>query len=647
MSLELISVGNGNSCGSNPCCCRFEVQTISAFLPHRGYGKFNCDGGAIDFTESGGTEENPVKYLTYKTNGPGIVGGTCGGSASNKKDITQTWTIDPYYGGIGGNNFTCYEGDEGVFSLCNTSFATVTSCSPTQRVYSCGNATTQEKENYCIDTEEPFEKKWTESLENSYSLDDVASNVDSALSSIDFTNPHGTFGSVQFGTNGSKVLAWNAGGASAEARYQRGVGGVYKQKARIKFLSAGTFKKITELDSGSPIEEEIQVDPNQVIILEPPEEPGRIYIIPSCATSFISTNISTTCNGTLTTKTNTNTNCTYFTGPDCKLYNTRIESIDGNYSATANGFLGSTCTKCNGSDNEPYPAAGSRTESISINHTYNACPSTEECEGSKNITISSNTIDSTTTNGDTLIYNCTDCDNCETTFNGSPTTPSPTFILPQNYTNCDKTTSEPIYRNNLSNYILYTRVINFTKNVGPNLITQINTIQDWNYTDSSPDHGGPSEPTDIINANGGGSITLTTTWENTELDSDNLNVETCTLGSENCQSCDNCASWYVTHNFESKKTATVSVQVSFTAPEVGENEPPKQYITYVQKITRKDNTSNSECGDSILSSSTQTYNNTSSGGEVLINAGSVSLPVSKDESNCLVHVSAITFEVID
>jgi hypothetical protein len=648
MSLELINIGSPNSCGSNPCCgsCTVEVQRIQCFLPHRGYGKFNCDGTAIDFEKSDGTEENPVKYLTYKTRGPAIIGGTCGGAATNKKDVTQTWTIDPYYGGVGGNNFTCYNGDEGVFSLCDTSIAEVTSCSNTERVYSCGQATSQEKINYC--DEEDFEKTWTESVENSYSLDDVAQNVDSALSFFGFSNPKGTKGVVEFGTDGNKVLRWSADASrTVYGKYERGVGGVYKEKSRIKFLQELTVTIITELDTGSVSTQEITFEKGQVYNLEPPNTPGRTYFEVPSSSCFIGTGASTSCSGNITTKTKNNNNCTYFTGPDCELYNTRIETINGNYSQTSDGFLGSTCEICNGSDNEPYPAAGSRTESFAITHQYKACPSTDSCEGSKNINIYSNTIDSTTTAGDTLIYNCIDCDNCSTTFNGSPTSPPPIFILPSIYKNCDETTSQPIYRNSLSDYVLYSRVINFTKTITQNSVTQINTIQDWDYVDNDPDHGGPSEPTDIINAEGGGSITLSTVWSNTELDSDDPNVETetCILGDEGCTSCNNCSSWYITHNFESKQTATVSVQASFTAPEVEEGEDPKNYRTYVQTIVRKDDTSNSKCANIILTSTTQVYENSSSGGEIIIEAGTIPLPVEEDTSNCLIYVSAITFEV--
>jgi hypothetical protein len=648
MSLELINIGSANSCGSNPCCCSFEVQTVGAFLPHRGYGKFNCDGDGIDFAESGGTEENPIKYLTYKTRGPAVVGGTCGGNATNKKDVTQTWTIDPYYGGVGDNNFTCYNGDEGVFSLCDTSIAEITSCSNTERVYTCGEATEQEKTDYCIE-DENFEKTWTESLEDSYSLDDVSSNVSSALSSVGFSNPKGTFGSVQFGTNDDKVLQWSPGGASPESQYQRGIGGVYKQKTRIKFIATGTFKKITELDSGSVSEEEIEVTANQVITIEPPSEPGRIYINPSCTTSFLSTNITSSCAGNVTTKTNNNNNCTFFTAPDCELYNTKTTTIQ--YERTSNYNF-------DGGDLGTFVTSSSETNA-DWTFTDTACPATSTVEGS-------NVYKETGT--ERCIGASLGADPCYTDSIDNTVTATPEGITcsyePDPFF-CKWSPDEELYRGPLYGYSCencekniteteWNGVYNFTSTPSIEGSVIICTYSESANYDSpgefiSGGEGATFDFVDNFELNG----TKITTFSNTELDSDDPNVETetCILGDEGCTSCNNCSSWYITHNFESKKTATISFETSFEAPDVGTNiegaaNPPKNYITYVQTITRKDNTSNNKCANVIFTANTSTYNNSSSGGSVQINVPSVNLDVDKDESNCLIHYAAITFEVI-
>jgi hypothetical protein len=664
MSLELISIGSSPSCGSIPCCCTFEVQTIGAFLPHRGYGKFNCDGSSIDFAESDGTTENPIKYLVYKTSGPAIVGGTCGGSAINKKDITQTWTIDPFYGGVGENNFTCYNGDEGVFSLCDPSVAEISSCSDTQRVYSCGGASEEEKEDFCID-DENFEKTWTESLENPYSLDDVASDVDSALSDVGFDNPKGTFGSIQFGTDNNKVLKWSTGGAFPEAKYQRGVGGVYKQKSKIKFLAPGSFKKITELDSGGVTEEELQVTEDQVITIDPPDEPGRIYISPVCAGSYLPTSISTSCDGTVSTKTlNINENCTFFTGPDCELYNTKTTVVDYERTlfATDSGYpeesqfesqedittINRTTIEKISSETNCYTET---TEGIArYDSTLNFGECCDPDSGDLIPTVYTSFInldignpenltcrDYQFNNPDEIIYTGEDCN-----FDVDST------LLPA-YVECSKNcdSTRTIEYNSSGDP---TRIDgNGTLTINNNISVESNeVICSVNFSDYLVGELPGNIQEDTIET----SAVITTTFSNTEIDEEDPGVETetCILGNNNCQPCNNCSSWYVSHNIDIKTAASVGFSASFSAPNVGLDEngqpnPPKEYITYIQTITRKDNTANSKCANRTFTESTNSYNNTSSGGEVTINIPPINLNVNKNESNCLIHVSAITFEV--
>lgn len=603
-------------------CCFADIQTISASLYHVGHTKFNCVGGPTD---------TDVKYLKLQKQGIGTVT-ACGEWSVNKKNLTQTWTIDPFTG------TNCYNGDTGTISyLCGT----LDSCTATQKNYKCGSVTGGEKENFC--TEENFEKTAQESLSNPYTIDDVANNVDTAINAFNFSNPKGTFGTVQFGTNGNKVLQWSASGGTPESRFtylldnQGNRNGVYKQKSRVKILKDGFLTKITELESGEITEEAIEVTKNQIIILDPPSEPGKIYFIPYCSTKYLNTNVKTSCSGGLTTKTDTN-NCTYFTGPDCKLYNTRIETIQGSYDESYKGFLDKV-------NDQPFPANGYHKETWNLNHKYEACPSTNQCQGSKKVETFSSNID-TSIGGDTYLVNCTNCYECEGTLNGQNLFPGnwPKFALPAIYTNCDQTTSEPICNlgaGGTCKTVLTNKITNYTKNISENSITQVNTIQNWNYTNDDPSHSGPSWPSDVINGNGGGSITLKTTFSNNS--QENWKTET----SSNCNSC---GSWYVTHNFESKRTATVSMEASFQAPDVGKNSqgnpnPPKNYITYVQRVRREDDTSKQDCLEVTYVSDIITHNSTSSGGEVKVPVPSVTLKSEKDLSDCLVHVSAITFEV--
>jgi hypothetical protein len=617
-------------------CCFADIQTISASLYHVGYTAFNCGGGSPN---------TDTKYLQFKKQGIGTVT-ACGGFSANKKNLTQTWTVDPF------TNTTCYNGDTGTISyLCGE--AEISNCTATQKTYNCGSATEQEKTDFCIEGD--FQKSLTESLEDEYTLDDVSDNVDSALSAVGFSNPKASFGTVNFGTGGNKVLAWSANSGTPESRFtyllnNQGVrDGVYKQKARVKFLRDGALTKITELENGTITKETIEVTKDQIITLNPPDEPGKIYFIPYCSTKYIDTNVKTSCSGTLTTKTNNNQNCTFFTGPDCELYNTKTTTIQ--YKRNSNYNF-------DGGDLGTFVTSSSETNANWI-FTDTACPATSTVGGS-------NVYKETGTErciGASLGADPCYSDSIDNTVTATPKgitcsyEPDPFF--------CKWGADEELYRGPLYGYSCdnceknitkteWNGVYNFTSTPSIEGSVIICTYSESANYDSPGEFisGGEGKTFDLVDnfeLNG----TKITTFSNTELDSKNSNIktETCVLGANNCQSCNNCASWYVTHNQDIKRTATVSIEASFTALEVGKNNqgnpnPPKNYITFVQTVRRKNDTSNPECLNIQLTQNVSTYNNTSSGGNVKITVPSITLNSEKDTSDCLTHVSAVTFEVI-
>jgi hypothetical protein len=695
-------------------CCFADIQTISASLSHVGYTAFNCGEDNSD---------TDTKYLQLKKEGIGTVN-ACGGFSAKKKNLTQTWAIDPFTG------TTCYNGDEGTISyLCGET----PNCTATQKTYNCGAITEQEQGAFC--TEENFEKTLTESLSVPYTLDDVAGNVDSALSTFNFNNPKGTFGVVKFGTNGNKVLQWSAGGASAEARYQRGVGGVYKQKTRIKILNDSVLTKITELETGEVTEETIEVTKNQIIILDPPSEPGKTYFIPYCSTKFISTNVETSSSGTVTTKTNTNeNNCTYFTGPDCKQYDTRTQTVTASSSESSsitntNSSTTSTTTVINESSSynenttesigkhvqEDEPAACYKRETItSSSATYTNQTSQSGLEGHSSYSSQSNSSSTLQEDGDLLILD-TKCSGSvvkEVSFDGSrqssgsyvsgggfsaSSSQSKTVTTTGSY-NPDCSLTQTVSQDGTSSssgtdtefpyFSSCQSEISGDENAEWSGTAEVMSGDDFPETIDVDEPCGEydtSEPTVWTGAGcafGCGNeecitTTNTTIGSNTVICSYSSSCSTETeAGTSSTEQSStytqefsntageegegwlvssspnesNCASWYITHNFESRRTATVSVEASFQAPNVGIDSqgnpnPPKNYITYVQTIRRKDNTSNSKCPNIQFIQNVSTYNKTSSGGEVKIPVPPITLDSEKDVSDCLVHVSAITFEV--
>jgi hypothetical protein len=651
-------------------CCFADVQTIAATVYHVGYTAFSCGVGNTE-----------VKYLEFKKEGIGTVN-ACGGWNTNKKNLTQTWTVDRFTGARTPNGgltwSTCYEGDEGNVSyLCGT----LDSCTATEKNYKCPKTTPEEQAAFC--TEEDFEKTAKESLTNGYTLDDVSDDVDSSINAFNFSNPKGTFGTVKFGTNGNKVLEWSASGGTPESRFtilnSQGVrDGVYKQKSKVKILKDGVLTKITELEeSGEIIEETIQVTKDQIIILDPPDEPGKIYFIPYCPTKYLSTNIKTSCSGSLTTKTVPTANCSldYWTGPDCKKYNTRTEvgtteakgSDNQNCSGggdidTSEWTYNSKFTYSKEEIIDPsFPNCYKKTETSTGNcetgYTWDNSYKTANLKGEAGNCVGSGEGKCTTTvtdgvytanstssskhgpnisdGGFCLLVVDSECGEEECSFSDTKICCS---IVGFNGGSCDSTVSEPFFTGPTS-------PAPFCSATGSTTSTTKITIGDKSYTksfnqnSSGGDSGcGCSRPL---------SYNETSEFSITFSNKSNSNNSWKTVTSSDCNSC---GSWYVTHNSDVKRTATVSIEASFQAPDVGKNSkgepnPPKNYITYVQRVRREDDTSKQDCLGVTYVSDIITHNSTSSGGEVKVPVPSVTLKSEKDISDCLVHVSAITFEV--
>jgi hypothetical protein len=650
-------------------CCFADIQTISASLYHVGYTAFNCGGG---------NPNTDTKYLQLKKQGIGTVN-ACGGWNTNKKNLTQTWTVDRFTGARTPNGgltwSTCYDGDEGNVSyLCGT----LDSCTATEKNYKCPKVTANEQADFC--TEEDFEKTAKESLTNEYTLDDVSDDVDSVLSEVGFSHPKATFGTIKFGTGGNKVLEWNANSGTPESRFtyllnNQGVrDGVYKQKSRVKILKDGVLTKITELEeSDEIIEETIQVTKDQIIILDPPDEPGKIYFIPYCSTKYLNTNIKTSCSGSLTTKTVPPANCPldYWTGPDCKNYNTRtevgtaeakgsdnrdcsgggdIETLDWTYNSK---FTYSKEEIIDPSFPNCYKKTETSTGNCETDYTFYVSYKTGNLKGEPGDCVSSGEGKCTTTvtdgvytanstnssthgsdisdGGFCLLVADSQCGKEECSDSDTEICCS---IVGFNGGSCDGTVSEPFFTGPTSAQPFY-------NSTGSTTSTTKITIGENSYTksfnqNSSGSDDGCSRPV---------SYNETSEFSITFSNSSNNSWKT-----ETSSNCNSCGSWYVTHNSDVKRTATVSIEASFTAPDVGKNNqgnpnPPKNYITYVQRVRREDDTSKQDCLGVTYVSDIITHNSTSSGGEVKVPVPSVTLKSEKDISDCLVHVSAITFEV--
>jgi hypothetical protein len=302
------------------CCCYAEVRSVTASLSHVGYLPFTCEGSEPPTTDT--------RYLKYSASGDGYIE-ACG-VAPQHQNVTQEWEVDPFTG------LTCYNGPEA--GIVSSGCSELQNCSATQKSYSC--AFEGDPNDPCA----PDSINWTESLQDSYTIDDVASNVDTALGRIDpYGNdgmPAGTRGSVINGTNGS-ILSWVNECALNRAEYISGAGGVTKTKLFVKFTK-DTQYTLTQSDGSV---QTLNATEGQEITIDPPATPNTwtdIAIVNKTKVGCCNSSIGATTHTGETTDSTFNIDYsldewppTPFIGPDCKKYLT-IHTINSS-SSTSSG----------------------------------------------------------------------------------------------------------------------------------------------------------------------------------------------------------------------------------------------------------------------------------------------------------------------
>jgi hypothetical protein len=316
------------SCG---CCdgCGLEVRSVTASLSHVGYLPFTCEGSEPPPTDT--------RYLKYRASGDGYIE-ACG-VAPQHQNVTQEWEVDPFTG------LTCYNDPES--DIVSSGCSELQNCSATQKSYSC--AFEGDPNDPCAPME-GGSVNWTESLQDSYTIEDVASNVDTVLGRINpYGNdgmPAGTRGSVVNGTNGS-ILTWVNECALNRAEYISGAGGVTKTKLFVKFTK-NTQYTLTQ-SNGSV--QTLTATEGQQIIVETPSEPNAWTDI-----AIINKTKAGCCNSSIvaTTHTGQTTDSIFvpdedappppipFIGPDCKKYLTErtVTTVDCTNSLTYNQKYG-------------------------------------------------------------------------------------------------------------------------------------------------------------------------------------------------------------------------------------------------------------------------------------------------------------------
>lgn len=687
------SAGNSSQCG---CCgdCDLIFQSLTASLPLHGFSPYDCDG-------EGSSSDTRYLSITYS----GMATSGCG-PYKKHGEASRTYTIDPMTG------YQCISGDSEPRFWCNQS-READQCSATSRKWDCGIISNSEKNLNCgvgKDSEgNTLRKPLTESLSQPYTLNGVESNVDALLSQNPITDtsmPPGAAGTVVAGT-GHSIITWQAGAATS-AYFYKGSGHVMKTKLRIKFPTARTYKLVTKDEDGNVISEVTrEATAGQFIDVPPPSSPGYTSVDPSCGFPTLGTSLECNVSGGYTTRRRVCRDdsyeeipcppCPMFIGPDCKEYNT----ITHVKTASASRSWADTVTGV-----DYYASSDHYSGNASNTFIEHACPYREECveiSGSASRTEIFQEGDPETCevqvtscesgedcfpagNGCSAKYEYTSpdlnyygapCD--ENRFIGYPSYGTPLSLL-CGHASCSKTITESfsiVYEP--PNHLPEECRDAINESFSRNSTTTQNIVVSGNTVSSSFSHNGTGQFDGTYEEGSGewacfqpGTVSTayldqkncdyTSTYSNTDNpddDGDENGWESETLPwcsgeqTEDCMSFSGCVERYLSANFSTSSTASISCTASFTAPEVSEEEGPKNFNTWFHYYTVEDsgpsgietNLGAVGCRVRTVVAHNSQVGSSSRGGEVSISGPSVSLSTSDGKTECLIGPIAYTYEL--
>ena len=654
------------SCG---CCdgCGLEVRSVTASLSHVGYLPFTCEGSEPPPTDT--------RYLKYRASGDGYIE-ACG-VAPQHQNVTQEWEVDPFTG------LTCYNGPES--DIVSSGCSELQNCIATQKSYSC--ASEGDPNDPCATTE-GGSINWTESLQDSYTIENVASNVNTMLGRINpYGNngmPAGTRGSVVNGTNGS-ILTWVNACALNRAEYISGAGGVTKTKLFVKFTKDTQY---TLTQSNGSVQT-LNATEGQQITVDPPATPNTWTTI-----AIVNPTLAGCCKSSIaaTTHTGQTTDSTFvpdegappppipFIGPDCKKYLTI--STTNSSSHTDSGGGASNQTFSDGSTNnseyeytisdsyqststtnagqEPsvtefYTIATSKT-TIENNTTYSYSEeseeyyksseytSTENCTSSNNETGEISTT--TTTTQETTFYEDGSSDSGDeqtSTDTGSGTCAFSGVIwgsVPSDIASCPNYEWNDSWSNYVVGNTTYNRNVSYSKKTeisgaeDSSTITVNRTATGTTSAESS-DSGESYNSTASNFASGIQGNTIVTTYSNPYLGPDYPG----TWEDETSPNESLCALRTESETTKQSKNGAASVELTFTAPA---SESPITYEHWFHYYTVEVDSSEEGCPTSDVVAHNEKWTSVSSGGVLTLSRNiNLSTPP-KNHSICAQSLAFVT-----
>lgn len=641
-----LTVPDGGSCS---CCgCVAEIRSVTAYLAQVGYDPFDCD--YLRGTSPTPAPQTPpyTRYLRYSVSGLALIN-ACGDWNLGVQQTTERWDVDPFTG------LSCRSGppSQSVGFLCNPGFfgaSSITSCGATSVSYDCGP---EEYFDVCSNSTKTRPRTRTESLSSPYTIANVAQNVDTMLARVDGLvynqMPAYTSGYVLNGTDHS-ALTWDPG-ASSVAKFIKGDTWVEKTRLYIKFL-ADTKYYLNE--------QEFQATKNQQIIVDA-EEGDIVAFTPYCSKGF-SPNNSFEYSGTKTTRSMKPGACAldFWTGPDCKQYNTRTEI--GSASDES-----SDTEECSDPPYDESSFAGASESSFSYNKTERVSRSLEGCYkkdesssgqcsgsngGSGEYRVSANQPDAcpysessscnvSTTNGQksgTTTRSCSrggipPCDGLECDCFGadgaacskSTTLPSIDCCNMTPFGDCSCPGKTTLTQRTVQTFDPIVVSGSFTTTTLATLTDKSYTCE---YTLEGQESGGDSMC--AYNRKYSGESLVTVTFSNGDGGEDDWESETESNNS-------GCAGRFTGPTYEWISNALIIWDASYTLPTT---EQTVAYTAYFHYVLTTNNTSNPDCPFVTVEAINEEFVVYSSGGQRLVTTSISVLAPGEDETACVTEKSA-------
>lgn len=622
-----------NNCGGG-CGPPVNVKRKSATLNLVGFAPFTCPDVP--------PPETITRYLQYQVNCSSATIGC--GEGQTKKSASTTYNIDPFTG------LQCVSGDLHVGCGCAYNPAVAdSSCSATQMRTNCGPA----DGNNTVSL----------NLSQSYTIANVAANVDTLLGSVDLDDTatfpaENTDGEIICGTGGSVAVSWSVLAAEVcgtlSTLYYKSDYSVTKSTLKLSFLGPTTVKYFFTAQAGgakTPAGEETWAAGDSVTVFAPslPGTKSIEIISETHGNTLIPSTLSYVGTGTRNHKERNPPEgggdpFTGFLAPDCKRYATK--TVVSTYTYTNNSTAQSVNTTQHIYDTTNISESSSGSFVNTAIYSIDGASSISSGSGNKDYSAIVEFDDPlfpgepSISSSESRVSNLSDTGELTTirtiTYYGytdPPQTKTGPYLVPIASANCDKETSTaysppiPIYN---SIAIISLSVVASTREVTGTTLTQKVEITDT----------GTYEANGVTrNTNNYSSTETIVTWSGELADTLTDENSTTTTWASNGQTC----SWKTASSdggSADSQSLSANFNVSVNAPVVAALDDEPSYKTYVHWFVVTDDSTNANCPTRQVAAHNQTHTTSSRGPFSVTDSESPAADL--NQTHCITHTAVLT-----